>query len=258
MRSTYFVVAVILVTAGSGHGQNASARQRYQSVSEEMKAIERDPRSEQVRSAKIEEATVELRDMVNAAIVSSLSQPDVSSASIQRALIELQGEHSLAAFLSETRIPFADVAGLYGAPTLVAAFAVMRGNEGIPDLRAYLHFYSRVTGVWELRSEKGPEFDGRAFSVSSIHSPISNEVWYLAWGRVIGDTGARLRIRLFGFDGWTVWTVWERDDLRGGGVKVISPDEIRLEYYEFPPPGVLTPPREVVEILHPTAAGFGP
>ena len=141
-------------------------------------------------------------------------------------------------------------------PTLVTAFAVLTGGEGIPDVSAYIKFYSKEAGIWKLEADTGSEFAGCAFSVAAIHgSPTPNEVWYLAWGMVIGDTGARLKMRLYAFDGASVRTVWEQSGLRGGHVSV-SGNQITLDYDEFAPQGTLAPPMHVIKILHPGIQGL--
>jgi hypothetical protein len=58
---------------------------------------------------------------------------------------------------------------------------------------------------------------------------LASEAWFLAWGRTIGDTGARVKLRLYGFDGNTVRTIWKRDGLTNGDVTVTK-DSVTLEY----------------------------
>lgn len=132
----------------------------------------------------------------------------------------------------------------------------MSGGFAIPDITAYIQFYSLESGRWSLQGEVGPEFEGRAFSVASLHSPRAGEVWYLVWGRRIGDTAARLRVHLYSFDGRTVKKIWERDGLRGGAVRV-SEDRIILDY-DVPFEGGRLPPTPKVEVLRPTVNGLEP
>jgi hypothetical protein len=101
----------------------------------------------------------------------------------------------------------------------------------------------------------GAEFAGTAFSMSAISSKAPNELWYLVWGKMIGDTGARVKIRLYGFDGQQVRTIWQRDDLRGGSLTV-SPDEIKLDHFESPNEGSSAAPRHLRETLRPGQTGL--
>jgi hypothetical protein len=48
-------------------------------------------------------------------------------------------------------------------------------------------------------------------------------------GKAFGDTGSRLQVRLYSFDGVGVRTVWQRDELTGGLVSVAG-RSVTLEY----------------------------
>jgi hypothetical protein len=187
----------------------------------------------------------------------TLSEPRPSSESLTRALRELQGADSLNSFFSESNVPVALVFEIRGTLVAFSAVAILSGGEGIPDVQAELRLYARPGGQWVKRAQLGDDFTGRWFSAAPIHSADSNEVWVLVWGTTIGDTGARLRAKLYGFDGWRVRTVWERDNLLGGSISVSDGgDTVRLEYFNFPAEPGIAPPREIVEILHPRSTGL--
>jgi hypothetical protein len=65
-----------------------------------------------------------------------------------------------------------------------------------------------------------------------VKSPVSHEVWVMAWGKTYGDTGSRLYARLFAFDATASMTrvVWRRDGLVGGELRMEGA-RIRLSYY---------------------------
>ena len=163
---------------------------------------------------------------------------DASSASNRQALRNLQGEVSMIARSSEmSNVPFAVLTVVNGIETLVAAFVIFRSGYGSPDTRDYLQFYSRATGVWKLTEKTGAEFNGSAFTVAPIRSAVPNELWYLVWGKY-GGTGGTLNVRLYGFAGWTVRTLWERDKLVHGMISLTG-DEVKLKY---------SPPQEGVTL----------
>jgi len=56
-------------------------------------------------------------------------------------------------------------------------------------------------------------------------------MWVLVSGRRIGDSGARLNVRLYAFDGSKVKSLWSRGALVAGSVRVEG-DAITLEYEE--------------------------
>lgn len=60
-------------------------------------------------------------------------------------------------------------------------------------------------------------------------SGAADEAWYLVWGSRLGDTGARLDLRLYGFNGTSVRLISRRDDLIGGVIQV-SDRSVTLEY----------------------------
>jgi hypothetical protein len=238
--------------------QPRASRQQYESASRSIyahaSALER--ASESVARAQQPEAVIgQLHRMIVATIEAALAEQGASSDMIRKSIIDLQGEDSLGQFLPDTGIPFVDLSQRSGFSTCVVGFAVMNGGEGIPDVRSYLRFYSKASGSWELISEQGTEFRGTTFTVATIVSPLSNEVWYLAHGTTIGDTAARLKLELFGFDGYTARHLWGRDGLRRGTVAV-SNGRVTLEYDEALPARTLAIPRRVTQRLRATLNGL--
>ena len=212
-----------------------------------------------------DEITKELHDMVATAIQQALLAPEVSSESVRKAMSDLQGEDSLSSLSTgphvvnprAPNVPFADLSHTNGVPTVLAAFAVVRGGGGIPQVRAYLQFYSQIAGEWRLQAESGSDLDRTAFSVARVKSGASNESWYLVWGSIFGNTGARGKIRLYGFDAYSVRTLWQNDDLTDATITV-SQDRVTIEHYVVRPEGLLIPPRHLVEVMRATVNGLVP
>ncbi len=142
--------------------------------------------------------------------------------------------------------------------TMTAAFPVLSGGAGIPDVAAHIQFYSNLGGRWNLVAETGEDFEGCNFKVAPLRSPVGGQAWFLAWGRVVGDTRARLKVRLYSFDGFSVRTVWSRDELRGGGVKIEDDGSVTLTYELLPPDDQRVPPTPIIERLRPTVRGLEP
>jgi hypothetical protein len=251
---------VIMAVGAAIAWSQTTERQQYQNVSRQVyfRAAIHDQRTFVHPGApQAERIMGELHDMVSTALARTISRRGTSAAAVKKSIEDLQGDDSLANFLPDTQIPFADLTDINGTPSLTVAFAVMGGGDGIPDVRPYVQFYSNTTGQWEMRGEVGSDFNGTAFHVARVKSPISSQVSYLACGVVIGDTGARLKLRLYTFDGYDVKTTWVRDDLRGGTVTISdSGDQITLEYDEPYPEGTTASPRHVTETLRPSMNGL--
>jgi hypothetical protein len=165
----------------------------------------------------------QLHKLISDEIASALSAPTPSESDVINAIIAVQGE--------STDVPFAKFFELNGIKSLAVGYVILQGDDAIPDTRPYLEFYDRMNGSWEMKAEAPTrsDFRGCTFFVSQMHSPIPSESWFLVWGKTIGDTGSRLRIRLYAFDGNTVHAIWKRDDLTYGEITA-SPTSVDLEY----------------------------
>jgi hypothetical protein len=245
-----------LLTSGlaTAWAQSPEAVQRYRDLRRQIFCcLDTDPKTFSFPPKhEIEEAVTEMHGLVNQTILQHLTREGSSSASISAAMAALQGD-ALNRYWEKP--PFADLSNLNGTRTLVTAFVVLSGGEGIPDVRAYIQFYSRATGVWKMHAEVGDDFRGTDLFAAPIESPIPSEIWYLAWGKTIGDTGARLKLRLYGFDGSSVRAISRRDDLQAGTVK-LSKGLVVLEYSEPAPYGRAAPEGRITEVLRPTANGL--
>lgn len=181
--------------------------------------------------AEHEEITTQLRSLVTDETMAALVRAG-DAAKVRKAIADVQGEFSFSSWGSDmTNVPFAERFEIYGQPGLAVGFVVLRGGSGIPDTLPVVQFYIK-TGEWKLGAETDADFHGCTFMISSLDSPVPSETWWLVWGQTIGDTGARRKVRLYAFDGGSLRTVWQRNELEAGSVKVAKDGKtIVLEYY---------------------------
>ena len=207
------------------------------------------------RADLAEPVQVRLRDLVREAVGATLVSDSPVLSNVITTINNVQGELGFSAAwgVEVTNVPFADFSRLNGTPTLVDAYVIIQGGA-VPDSRAYVDFYQHVYGEWQLKATEGREFRGSTFFVSRIRPGISGEEWYLAWGQRLGDTGSRLNVRIYGFNGVTARTVWKRDDLVRGNLQLLD-GAVTLDYEErYAPtePGV----KHVHEVLRVTPDGL--
>lgn len=211
----------------------------------------------------VDRITSQLHDMVTATIRLALSSPNASSTSVQKAMLDLQGQFALSVAYGTmpfgSNVPFADISSINGTPVSLAAFAIERGGGALPDVRAYLEFYTDIGGAWKLQTELGSDFNGTAFAVARIDSGIPSEVRYLVWGRVIGNPSGWSKATLYSFDGISARAVWENDDLDTLKVSVAG-DRVTLDHYlelrNASGERVPVPPKHVVEVWRSVPSGF--
>lgn len=127
-----------------------------------------------------------------------------------------------------TNTPYSKCFALNGDPYCLAAYTILRGSEGIPDSQCYIDFFSGRNGP-EPVSIGSSDFRGHAFFVKEVPAKLSGQEWVLAWGSVLGDTGARLSARLYSFDGERIKTIWSRDGLSAGHIEILD-GFVRLDY----------------------------
>ncbi|MBL8178541.1 MAG: hypothetical protein JNK48_27965 [Bryobacterales bacterium] len=128
-------------------------------------------------------------------------------------------------------LPAAVIGTIGDHDVLAAAFEILQGSSTIPEPEPHIHFYLNKSGFWYLAAEAPPDLDKFALKIRSIGSPVSGEVWILAWGSRYGDNRTKMHARLYAFDGGSVRTVWSQDALHGGEIKVEG-DRITVTYYD--------------------------
>ncbi len=101
----------------------------------------------------------------------------------------------------------------------------------MPDVQPYLEFYDRLSGEWRLRvtAPTWEDFRAGTFFIQQITSGVATESWWLASGVKFGDTGSRLVVRLYAYDGSVVRVIWKRDELVRGDL-LATGDTVTLEY----------------------------
>jgi hypothetical protein len=216
--------AQVSVLAGA---EERPARAKYEELNRRIHNAK-----EQPSEAEYEEITTQLRAIMTQRMNAFLSHSDDSDG-LRKTIAGVQGEFALSTSdPGVTNTPFVERFQIFGQPGLTVAFVIVRGGSGIPDTLPVLQFYTKEWGEWKLRAETDTDFHGCTFMVSSLDSPVLGESWWLAWGQRYGDTGARRKVRLYAFDGETVKTVWQRDDLLAGSISVAKDRKtIVLEYY---------------------------
>ena len=190
-----------------------------------------------------------LRAAIHGAIGQALRAPNPTASGVTDAVREVQGEMTFGRN-DMTNLPFADFSRLNTHPTLTIAYMILEGGEGIPDSRPFIEFYSNENGAWNLKATIDSDFKSSTLFLSSIDAGLAGENWYLAWGKKIGDPASNLSMRIYGFDGNKVRTVWKRDDLAGAAIRHSS-DSVTLDYRKGWPPS-----EEVHEVLHVTPDGL--
>ncbi len=148
------------------------------------------------------------------------------AAAIKKGINDIQGEYAVPPDAADaTNLPFADPFIIFGEDGAAIGYLSADSPYGQP----YLEFYTQSNGHWGLRASVGEEYARHSFFVAKLPSPLAGQAWYLVWGSMNGDTGARLALRLYAFDGTSVRTVWKRDGLVRGKVHV-SGGQVTLEY----------------------------
>jgi hypothetical protein len=232
-------------------GERELRRATYIQLNRQIFARHEDADSEKFHISKpdkVAEIRYQLHKLISDEISSVLNGPTPSADAVKTAITNIQGEMALPVD-DMTNTPFAASFELNGIQSLAVAYAILEGGEAIPDTQAYLEFYDRSNGSWEMKAEAPTrsDFRGRTFFVSQMDSGIPGEAWFLAWGMRIGNPGTPVNVRLYGFDGNAVRTVWKRDGLTRGLITA-SKDSVTLEYdREYNPSG---PTNRVHETLH--------
>ena len=204
--------------------------------------------------SEYEEANRKLAALVTSTALNAAVTPGASSQSVQSAMSGLQGELTPEAPDPDHKIPFADLTRTSGAQTLFLAFSVMSGHGGIPENKSSLQFFSNGGGTWKLVSAYGKDFDGCFFSAARMRSMPSGEERFVVWGRAYGDTGSRLKIQVFSFDGREARAVYSRDELVRG-IASFESGRIALSYQD-PSSSPYAAPIRVREVLEPDSSGM--
>lgn len=76
----------------------------------------------------------------------------------------------------------------------------------------------------------GRRYDRQTFTIEPLASPLRGELWYLLYGKAIGDPASAIHLDVVACDGRTFQVKWQRDGLARGTVKVVSGSTVILTY----------------------------
>ena len=238
-------------------GELESRHVTYVQLNRQIFARHQDPDSEKAHISQPDRVAgirSQLHKLLVDEIDSTLNGPSPSASNVKNAVTSVQGDIALPPD-DMTNTPLAEPFELNGIQSLAVAYAILEGGEAIPDTQPYLEFYNRMNGSWEKKAQAPTQsdFHGRTFFVSQMNSGIPGEAWFLVWGMTIGNPGTPVNVRLYGFDGYTVRTVWKRDGLTRG-VVTATKDSVTLDYdREY---RSVDPNNRAHEVLHVSANGI--
>ena len=158
------------------------------------------------------------------------SSPTPTSKQIVGRINDIQGDYASTGFFGQGG-PFAAGGPQDMPPTFAVGFAVMAGGLAIPTPQPTIAFFVKDTGGWKLKAETSDDLRDLTLDMQQVNSKMPGQMWLLVSGRRTGDTGARLNVRLYSFDGAEVKSLWSRDALVAGSV-LVEGDSITLEYDE--------------------------
>ena len=180
-----------------------------------------------------EKITSAIRAEVNNFVESSV-QPSDKPAEIQARLRSVLAAHVPQLEYSDP--PTARVADLRYGQSLVVAYTVVRP----PHFDSTLIFgFREDAGRFRLVATAGADFDGYTMSTLELPSPYRGELWLLATGQAQTFNGARMRFRVYAFDGDGFRTSWSPDDVFGATVQ-ITPQGFAITHSVREPPYKVT------------------
>jgi hypothetical protein len=237
------IASLILIFQLAAAGQ-LSRKEEYQQVG--AKLLEQIPNpnkpGERPEPEVAREYVRTLRNLATDTVLEALTQsaPTDRPANVRRGIQELQRG------LNETEwtnLPYAEKAAVNGHEVMIVAFSVLQGAAAIPEPTPFLQFYVPEGERWRLAAEAPNDLEGRATRVALLKGPVGHEVWLLTWGRRYGDNRAVVSARVYAFDGASVRSIWQRDDLIGGELAV-NDGTVSVSYFQ---PGRLGDPPVVEE-----------
>ncbi len=217
-----------LVSAESGTTQQDA--QRYAALSSQVvRTRGAGETGRAYHTSAADEINEQLRRIIQGEVIDHLDVVPNTEMAVKNAIAEVQGASSLDA--DRTSAPLVELYELAGTRKAAVAYVLDQGGDFLPDILPYLEFYDRLGGEWHLRATAPTveTFHGGTFYVQRMNGGITSESWWLVWGVTFGDTGSRVKARLYAFDGGSVKTIWKRDDLHGGELSATS-ETVTLDY----------------------------
>jgi len=178
---------------------------------------------------KIGQIRLQLHDLMREEIGSALANGAASPDQLRKAMIALQEKSSLGEMGGN--LPFVQSLELDGVPTLAVGYSVAFGGLAIPASDPWLEFYQKINGIWTFKAQSPIDaaFYGSSFFIAPLAPGVDGQAWFLTWRETFGDTGARLRLRLFAFDGTRAGRIWSENERIAGKVSV-SKSSVELSF----------------------------
>ena len=243
--STCIMPFLVMMMAMIGSAQQTQPAEQYdrdvavriRALSERLRFTGDEPDLAR-RYAELNEVTDRLRGEVDGYIQAAVNATE-GSQRIQARLRTLLAEHTPNPEYGD--LPFARVADLRAARSLIVAYTIVRGpHHDSATIRGYRSDLDR----FELVATTGDDFDGYNMFKTELASPLRGEFWLLAWGQASTFNGKKVRLRVYAFDGQSFRTVWEPEDMFNATLRItksgfaidheVRPDEIHDEYLLTP------------------------
>lgn len=235
--STVIVAALISQTSlnfgPQGIADDAAAAARVATLSARLHVRDDDPADKRRYYAEMREVTNNLRQEIDAYVTKSLL-PAQGGASAGARLSAVLKSHRPNPEYGDP--PFASVDDLRDGRSLVLAYTLVRpphhDSATIRAYRATLNHFDLVATTGEA------DFDGFGMFKRQMKSPIAGECWLVAWGQAHTYNGAKVRFRLYAFDGTSFRTIWAPDDMLSARITFAASGftidhEIKREPYQL-------------------------
>ena len=181
-------------------------------------AVERQKLIKRVKSI----AEQEIMDQLDAENVD-----DPQKAASLRILLDGMVESNLT-----SNTPLVESFTINGEAGAAVAYRFLEGSTENPTGHPALLFYKKYNGVWTkvTAAPAADEFSMGTFFVNRINVADRQAVFFLLWGTYSDfDTGQRVLLRLYRYDGIDTRVIWHRDGLTFGTVSVNN-DRVIVEF----------------------------
>ncbi len=105
---------------------------------------------------------------------------------------------------------------------VVVGYTIHRGYTATLQDTHYMEVYAPANAGWEVVAAAAPhDFDAATLNINRMKTSAPSDQWFLLTGRRYGDTGGRLFIALFDFDGKVLKELWSQARPRTALVRVL-------------------------------------
>ncbi len=232
LLSLIILAALVTLCATPTSRQSLARQKKYTDLSAQIFPIHNaQPDFEWPSPGKERQIRSRLHQLIRDEIDLTLAAGSVPKDVLRASIVALQGAATLSGWQKESGdLPFVSFS-IKGVPSVAVGYSVVYGGLAIPQADAYLEIYQQISGKWSFKigAPIDSNFAGSSFFISQITAGRPEEQWFLAWRKTFGDTGSRLRLRLFAFNGTDWRPLWRRDELTAGEVSV-SKSYIQLSF----------------------------